>query len=147
MNKIVIISAAILVILIVAFKSPTVNFNEDVVGGIQFNKGTFKEVLQQAKKENKLVFIDIYATWCGPCRRLKANTFSNAEVGKLYNQKFVNVAFDGEKGEGIMLAQKYAVSGYPTLLFLDGNGKIVVRTGGYQNPDEFIELGKTVGKK
>ena len=147
MNKIVIISAAVLVLLIVAFKSPTVNFNEDVAGGIQFNKGTFNEVLQQAKKENKLVFIDIYATWCGPCKRLKASTFSDAEVGKLYNQKFVNVAFDGEKGEGLMLAQKYKVTGYPTLLFVDGNGNIVVRTGGYHNVDEFIELGKTVAKK
>lgn len=147
MNKIVIISAAVVVILIVAFKSPSVNFNENVAGGIQFKKESWNDVLKMAKKENKLIFLDIYASWCGPCKRLKANTFSDAEVGKLYNQKFINVALDGEKGEGVMIAQKYQVESYPTLFFLNGNGTIVKRTSGYHNPEEFIELGKIVAKK
>lgn len=147
MNKLLILAAAIIVLVVVAFKAPKVNFDEDVTGGIQFKKESWNDVLKQAKKENKLIFLDIYATWCGPCKRLKSNTFSNEEVGKLYNQKFINVALDGEKGEGLTLAQKYAVRSYPTLLFLDGNGNIVIRTGGYHNPDEFIELGKTVAKK
>lgn len=147
MNKLLILAAAIIVLVVVAFKAPKVNFDEDVTGGIQFKKESWNDVLKQAKKENKLIFLDIYATWCGPCKRLKSNTFSNEEVGKLYNQKFINVALDGEKGEGLTLAQKYGVRSYPTLLFLDGNGNIVVRTGGYRNSDEFIELGKTVAKK
>lgn len=147
MNKLFILATAIIVLVVVAFKVPKVNFDEDVTGGIQFKKESWNDVLKQAKKENKLIFLDIYATWCGPCKRLKANTFSNEEVGKLYNQKFINVALDGEKGEGLTLAQKYGVRSYPTLLFLDGNGNIVVRTGGYHNSDEFIELGKTVAKK
>ncbi|MBW6481636.1 MAG: thioredoxin family protein [Vicingaceae bacterium] len=147
MNKMLIVAAALIVIVIVAFKSQPVNFNEDVVGGIQFKKTNWNEVLSMAKKENKLIFMDIYATWCGPCKRLKANTFSDAEVGNLYNQKFINVAFDGEKGEGVELARKYGVRSYPTLLFLDGNGNIVKRTVGYHNAKEFIELGKTVAKK
>jgi len=146
MNKLLILAAAIIVLVVVAFKAPKVNFDEDVTGGIQFKKESWNDVLKQAKKENKLIFLDIYATWCGPCKRLKSNTFSNEEVGKLYNQKFINVALDGEKGEGLTLAQKYGVRSYPTLLFLDGNGNIVVRTGGYHNSDEFIELGKTVAK-
>ncbi|PJA08719.1 MAG: thioredoxin [Flavobacteriales bacterium CG_4_10_14_0_2_um_filter_32_8] len=143
----IVIIAALIGLLVFAFKAPNFDFTKDVAGGIQFNKGTFNEVLQQAKKENKLIFIDIYASWCGPCKRLKSGTFSDVEVGKLYNQKFINAAFDGEKGEGIILAQKYGVRSYPTLLFVDSNGNIVVRTGGYHNPDEFIELGKTVAKK
>lgn len=147
MNKLFILATAIIVLVVVAFKAPKVNFDEDVTGGIQFKKESWNDVLKQAKKENKLIFLDIYATWCGPCKRLKSNTFSNEEVGKLYNQKFINVALDGEKGEGLTLAQKYGVRSYPTLLFLDGNGNIVVRTGGYHNSDEFIELGKTVAKK
>jgi len=146
MNKLFILATAIIVLVVVAFKAPKVNFDEDVTGGIQFKKESWNDVLKQAKKENKLIFLDIYATWCGPCKRLKSNTFSNEEVGKLYNQKFINVALDGEKGEGLTLAQKYGVRSYPTLLFLDGNGNIVVRTGGYHNSDEFIELGKTVAK-
>lgn len=134
-------------ILFFAFKSPKVDFNKDAPDGIQFHKGAWQEALATAKKENKLIFLDIYATWCGPCKRLKANTFSDAEVGKLYNQKFINVALDGEKGEGLELAKKYAVKSYPTLLFLDNSGTIVTQTGGYHNPEEFIELGKTVAKK
>lgn len=147
MNKMLILAAAIILLVVVAFKSPSVNFDEDVAGGMQFKKESWNDVLKMAKKENKLIFLDIYATWCGPCKRLKANTFSNAEVGKLYNDKFINVALDGEKGEGVELARKYAVRSYPTLLFLDSNGNIVTRTGGYHNPEEFIELGKTVAKK
>lgn len=142
-----ILAAIIIAIVIVAFKPSGVDFNTDTEGGIQFHKGTFNEALQLAKKENKLIFLDIYATWCGPCKQLKAKTFSNTEVGKFYNQKFINVAIDGEKGEGIELASKFNVRGYPTLLFLDKNGTIVTRTGGYHNSEEFIELGKTVAKK
>ena len=35
--------------------------------GIDFQKGRYAEVLEMAKKQNKLVFIDIYTSWCGPC--------------------------------------------------------------------------------
>ncbi len=142
-----IIILAIVSILFFAFKSPNVDFNKDSPEGIQFYKGAWQEVLVKAKKENEIIFLDIYATWCGPCKRLKAKTFSDTEVGKFYNQKFINVTLDGEKGEGIELARKYGVRNYPTLLFLDGNGNIVTRTVGYHNAKEFIELGKTVAKK
>ncbi len=143
----VVIIAVLVLIIVFAFKTPSVDFTKDEVGGVQFHQGTFDEALKLAKKENKLIFLDIYAIWCGPCKRLKSNTFSSAEVGSLYNRKFINVALDGEKGEGLELAQKYGVRGYPTLLFLDYKGNIVTRTGGYHNVSEFIELGKTVAKK
>lgn len=145
MKYLIVIIAVLIVVF--AFKAPSVDFTKDEVGGVQFHQGTFDEALKLAKKENKLIFLDIYATWCGPCKRLKSTTFSNEEVGKLYNQKFINVALDGEKGEGLELTRKYAVRGYPTLLFLDYKGNIVTRTGGYHNVSEFIELGKTVAKK
>lgn len=147
MNKMFIIVAIVVILLIVSFKPSAVNFNEDVAGGIQFKKESWNDILKIAKRENKLIFLDIYATWCGPCKRLKSKTFSDVEVGKLYNQTFINVSLDGEKGEGLALARKYGVRGYPTLLFLDGNGTIIAQTGGYYNPEEFIELGKTVTKK
>jgi len=100
-----------------------------------------------AKKENKLIFLDVYATWCGPCKKLKSKTFSDKEVGDFYNQTFINVALDGEKGEGLELARKYGVRGYPTLLFIDANGKVVSGTSGYHNPSEFIALGKASKKQ
>ena len=123
---------------------PNKNDESKNTTGINFYQRGWGYALEQAKSENKLIFLDIYATWCGPCKRLKANTFTNAEVGNLYNSNFINVALDGEKGEGLMLARKYGVRGYPTLLFVDQTGKVVARTAGYHDPDEFIELGKKV---
>lgn len=112
--------------------------------GITFFKGTFQEALDQAKKEKKLVFIDAYASWCGPCKLMKNNTFTNQEVGKLYNEKFINLAIDMEKGEGPELARKYQVTAYPTLLFVDSKGKVVHRALGFHQPKEFMGLVKQI---
>lgn len=127
-----------------AYANPKVDFNSDTKDGIHFHKGNWNEALQIAKKENKLIFLDIYATWCGPCKLLKKHTFSNTEVGKFYNQNFVNVSLDGEDGEGTTLAQKYGISGYPTLLFIDGNGNVVAQTVGYHTPKELVKLGNKI---
>lgn len=112
--------------------------------GIQFYQGNWTEALQLAKEENKLIFLDIYATWCRPCKKLKANTFPDEAVGEFYNTHFINLSLDGEKGEGRELARKYAIKGYPTLLFVDYTGAVVARTAGYHNPDKFLDLGRSV---
>ena len=144
MKGIIILTLLLTVGIIFSFKSSTVDFTEDTPNGIQFHKASWNEALDLAKKQNKLVFLDIYATWCRPCKKLKASTFSDVEVGTFYNQNFINVSLDGEKGEGLKLAQKYNVRGYPSLLFLDASGNIVARTTGYRNVGKFIELGKEV---
>lgn len=146
-SKIVIAFAAIAMVAVYAFANPKVDFKADTKEGIQFHNGTWEEALQIAKKENKLIFLDIYATWCGPCKQLKKNTFSNAEVGTIYNQNFINVAFDGEQGDGKILMQKYALRSFPSLLFIDGNGKVIGQTVGYHNPSQFLELGQKISKK
>lgn len=136
--------AVISLVAVFAFENSKVDFKVDTEKGIQFHKGSWNEALQLAKTENKLIFLDIYATWCGPCKRLKSRTFSNEEVGNLYNQTFINVALDGEKGEGLELVRKYKVRGYPTLLFIDANGNVVAGTAGYHSPSEFITLGRSI---
>ncbi|MDT8410880.1 MAG: thioredoxin fold domain-containing protein [Vicingaceae bacterium] len=141
-----IIILAIASILFFAFKSPNVDFNKDSHEGIQFYKGAWQEALEKAEKENKIIFLDVYATWCGPCKKLKAYTFSDATVGSFYNNNFINVAVDGEKGEGIELAKKYSVRAYPTLLFINSSGEIVHRTAGYHKANDFNELGELVVK-
>lgn len=93
--------------------------------GIEFEHGTFQEALVKAKKENKLVFMDCYTSWCGPCKYLAKTIFTQKEVGDYFNAKFVNVKMDMEKGEGIELHKKYEVKAFPTLLFIDVNGKEV----------------------
>lgn len=95
----------------------------------------------------KTIFLDVYATWCGPCKVLKAHTFSAEEVGAFYNLNFINVTIDGEKGEGAELAKKFGVQAYPSLFFIDQNGKLVSGTNGYHTPNQLIRLGKKVLKQ
>ena len=112
--------------------------------GIVFHQGTWNEALQLAEKEGKPIFLDVYASWCGPCKMLKANTFPDQEVGKFFNANFINVAVDGEKGEGPQLAQKFNLRGYPTLIFVDSNEQVIAQKAGYRNAKKFIELGQQV---
>lgn len=111
--------------------------------GMNFEHGEWAATLQKAKTENKLIFMDAFTTWCGPCKMMAKQTFPDAAVGEFYNANFVNVKMDMEKGEGIELAKKYDVNLYPTLLFIDGSGAVVHRVAGFHGPAEFLDLGKT----
>lgn len=109
--------------------------------GISFETSDFQSALDKAKAENKLVFMDAYTTWCGPCKWMSKNVFTDAEVGSYYNDKFINVKIDMEKGEGIDLAKRYEVKAYPTLLFIDGNGDLVHLSRGSRPVEDFVDLG------
>lgn len=110
--------------------------------GIKFEDSNFATILTKAKKENKLVFIDAYASWCGPCKLMVKNIFPLKTVGDYYNSHFINAKIDMEKGEGIELAKKYNVKAFPTYLFIDGNGEEVHRTLGYVEENDFIQFAK-----
>lgn len=98
--------------------------------GIEFTQVGWQEVLDQAKKANKLIFMDCYTSWCGPCKMLAKTVFTDPDVAALFNEKFVNVKMDMEKGKGVQLKDKYGIKAYPTLLFIDGNGEVVHRVVG-----------------
>ena len=112
--------------------------------GIVFFKGSFQEALAKAKAENKPVFVDVYATWCGPCKQLKKKTFKDEKVGDYYNKNFINVAIDGESKEGEMVARKYGVQGYPTLLIVDFDGNLKTKQVGFVEPHILINFGKRI---
>lgn len=96
--------------------------------GIEFSKKTYAEALKQAKKENKAIFIDVYTSWCGPCKYMSENTFTIPAVGAEYNKNFICLKLDAEKSEdGRAVAKKFDVSAYPTLLFVNGDGELVYR--------------------
>lgn len=116
-------------------------------GGIKFIEQDWKAALQQAKSSNKLVFLDIYATWCGPCKLLKKNTFTDKQVGEFFNKNFVNITVDGEKGIGPQLAQLYQVQAYPTLIVTDASGKPVLYTMGYIDAKTLMEFAQAALKK
>ncbi len=115
--------------------------------GITFIEQDWNSALKQAKVEKKLIFLDIYASWCGPCKMLKANTFSDGKVGEFFNKTFVNVSVDGEKGVGPQLAQKYRIQAYPSLIVTDGDGNPVLYTMGYIPPATLIEFAKAALNK
>lgn len=109
-------------------------------GGAKFTEDTFANVQKAAVKADKPIFMDIYTTWCGPCKYLSSNIFPTQIVGDYMNAKFVNTKFDAEKGEGIELAKKYAVKGYPTMLILDAKGQELGRlVGSSRTPEEFVQ--------
>jgi thioredoxin-related protein len=115
-------------------------------GGIAFQQGDFQAMLDKAKAENKLVFMDVYTTWCGPCKMLDRNTFSDAQVGSKFNEEFINYKLDAEKGEGMGISQKYGVRAYPNMLFINGQGELVHRVVGYHPPEDLLNEAATAGK-
>lgn len=107
--------------------------------GIKFQSMSFADALKQAQKEKKIIFIDAYASWCGPCKLMAKNTFTDAKVGEYFNSKFINLKIDMEKdADGPEIMKKYKVSAYPTFLFIDGNGKLVHSLLGYHNAPQFL---------
>ena len=115
--------------------------------GIKFFKGSWEEALAEAKSADKLIFMDCYTTWCGPCKAIARDVFPNAQVGDYFNDNFINVKMDMEKGEGKKLARKFSVNAYPTLLFVDGSGKVVHMSKGAKPVARFISLGKAAMRK
>jgi thioredoxin 1 len=112
----------------------------DVEKGIHFEKG-WSDAMTEAKRQKKLIFLDVYTSWCGPCKLLKKNTFTDKAVGEFFNKNFINVTEDMEKGIGIQLAEKYQVNAFPTLLITDSEGNVITYTKGYLSPEQLIEFG------
>ncbi len=109
---------------------------------INFIEDSFDEALKQAAIQHKYVFVDAYASWCGPCKLLKAKTFTNNRVADFYNANFINVSIDMEKGRGPELAAKWGMRAYPTLIIFSPDGKPVLGTEGFMGADELIRFGK-----
>jgi thiol-disulfide isomerase/thioredoxin len=112
--------------------------------GILFFEGTWQQALEEAQKTHKILFVDAFTTWCGPCQRMAKEVFSLEEVGIFYNKHFINVKLDMEKGEGPKFAQKYKITSYPTLLFIDEKGEEIQVFKGSRPADQFINLGKGI---
>ncbi len=106
---------------------------------IQFQNITFNQALAKAKKENKMIFMNVYAVWCGPCMMLKKTTFKTQTVADNFNKSFINIDINAEKGEGIELSKKYQVQAHPLMLIINPSGKVEKRILGYVKEDQLIK--------
>lgn len=107
---------------------------------INFVKGTLSEVMQKAKSEHKVLMVDVLTDWCKWCVELDNKVYSNPQVYKFANANQINYKIDAEKGEGVEFARKYKIKGYPTVLFLDGDGNEIDRVYGYYPAKDFYEM-------
>lgn len=108
-------------------------------GQTNFQKLTINEAAAKAKAEGKMIFVDLYTSWCGPCKMMADKIFPDQELGKYMNERFVCVKYDAEKdAEGKVLAEKYAVTAYPTFLLLNADQALENQiVGGVSKPEEF----------
>ncbi len=127
---------------------------------------TFEEAIQKSKKEKRKIFIDVYTDWCGWCKVMDKNTFSEANVAKILNEKFYAVKFNAEQRDSVVfngVTYKFIASGnsgyhqlaaalmnnklsYPTVVFLDENFGMLQPLPGYQKPEEFHKIVQFIGE-
>ncbi|MVN22578.1 thioredoxin family protein [Mucilaginibacter arboris] len=114
---------------------------------ITFIENDWNAAVKKASAQKKFIFVDCYATWCGPCKMLKMRTFTNKRVADFFNQNFVNVSIDMEKGQGPALAQQWRLQAYPTLIIFDENTKPVLGTMGFMNPNDLMAFAEQALKQ
>src|SRR5699024_4737405 len=104
---------------------------------------SWKNLLAKANQKNKIIFIDVYTTWCVPCKKMEKEIFPLKKVSTFYNKNFISYQANAEKGEGLKIANQFKVQAYPTYLFVNKDGTLVYRGNGYNSdPKVFLEMGK-----
>lgn len=112
--------------------------------GVRFGNGTWAEILEKAKTENKTIFVDVYTKWCGPCKHVSETVFPQEKLGEYYNSHFINFKIDAESPEGKEFVKKYPIEVYPTFFYINGNGETVHKITGAHDADEFIAEAKMI---
>lgn len=121
--------------------------------GIRFEEGqSWQEILMKAKATNKYIFLDCYTTWCGPCKQMEKEVYSNQQVSDLCNDKFISVKIqmDTSKSDNELtkasytdadyINKKYKINAYPSFLFFTPDGKFLNRREGAMEVGGFIKL-------
>jgi hypothetical protein len=116
-------------------------------GEIRFIKEDWHRARRLAAEENKMLLVDFYTDWCSWCRVMDTTTFRDSAVAAFVNEHFVPLSIDAEKGLGITVAMKYRVGGYPSYGYFTSDGLLVMKSLGYQPPQEYLEtLRDAVGR-
>lgn len=109
---------------------------------MNFHQGTWQEVLAEAKKTKKPIFVDFYAEWCGPCKYMSKTVFADAATGDYFNKNFVSYKIDAEKQE-LDLVKQTRIEAYPSLYFFDMNGSVIYKNVGALDAAKFKQAGET----
>jgi len=132
------ISAMIILCLIVLVYACSIR-NVKQISFIKNNDKTMGQMLSQAKSQKKILFVDVYTTWCGPCKWMDENTFQDARVGEKFNKTFLNYKVDGDSFEGVNVGIIYRVDSYPTYLFIAPDGKVIHRIEGTMSAEGLVQ--------
>ena len=107
--------------------------------GVTFRNVSWSELKQQAQAEKKAIFVDVYTSWCGPCKKMDRDVFSKAEVGSYMNSKFVSAHVDAERQKDFGLFAKYTPSSFPTFYWLDAEGNLLDVESGFLPAEDFLK--------
>ncbi len=116
---------------------------------------SFTKGVKEAAATNKKVLIDVYTDWCGWCKRMDKDTYSDESVRGYLNKKYVLVKLNAESNNketidttevtDAQLASAFGVNGYPTTVFLSSDGRPITAAPGYMKPAEFLNVLKYIG--
>ena len=109
--------------------------------GVNYEELSFQDALEKAGKEKKFVFMDTYTEWCTICKMVDKKIFSQKEVADFFNEHFVCVKYDMEKGEGLALRKRYGIVGFPTFFILNEKGEVLHKFIGYYSAEDMIKEG------
>jgi len=107
------------------------------------SSSSMSDILEKAEKANKVVFVDIVTDWCLPCKMMDKDVFSDPQIADFMNKNFINYKVDAEKGNGPMVSLVYEVQAFPTLLFVDSKGEVIVKKVGAAYHSELMEMART----
>lgn len=121
--------------------------------GIQWTTGlTWGQVKEKAKQENKFIFMDCYATWCGPCKAMDKEIYPDEKVGVLVNENFIAVKVQMDSTANDIepirkwypsvkeIKTRYTIPGYPAFLFFSPEGELVHQDVGFKPVKDFVAL-------
>jgi thioredoxin-related protein len=104
----------------------TLSYSQEIPEAPDFN-AIQKQAIDSAKK----IMIVCCTEWCGPCKALKSEHLKDSSVRDFVNKNYIIAWYDMEKGSGVTVAKKYGIKSYPTIIILNGNGKMLSRIEGY----------------